>query len=348
MNSTIQLWVVAFGLFRSFLLLLLMSSPVWSAVQDAPGLALLEGAKKEGRLMVYGASSLTEAVPIVKSFEQKYPGIKVDYQQALGETNANRIMTEAKAGKYSADVFTGKLRTVLVLKEQGLLARYRSPEAKFFREGYLDPDGFRAAIYLSIFVIAYNSKLVGPQDVPRKYEDLLEPKWRGQVGLNQYEYDWFTGVVEAMGRAKAIAYMEKLAQQKPVLRDNGSLSAQLLAAGEFPLGTMYVHSAARMKLKGAPVDWAKFDFPAPTNLTSMSILAKAPHPNAARLFYDHLLSAEIQEMLTTMGRIPSRSGIRSDLPEGTKLFLITERFASDDVVEKNIKEFDRIFKKPAR
>ena len=98
--------------------------------------------------MVYGASSLTEAVPIVKLFEQKYSGIKVDYQQALGETNANRIMTEAKAGKFSADVFTGKLRAVLVLKEQGLLARYKTPEAKFFREGYLDPEGYRAAIYL--------------------------------------------------------------------------------------------------------------------------------------------------------------------------------------------------------
>ena len=76
----------------------------------------------------------------------------------------------------------------------------------------------------------------------------------------------------------------------------------------------------------------------------MSLLAKAPHPNAARLFYNHHLSQEVQEMLTTMGRIPSRSGVRSDLPEGTKLFLITERFASDDVVEKNMKEFDRIFK----
>ena len=328
----------------SVIFALLNASFVRAAAEDNPSASLIEGAKKEGRVMVYGASSLTEAVPIIEKFQQKYPFLKVDYQQALGETNANRIMTEAKAGRYQADVFTGKLRAVLTLKGQGLLARYKSPESKFFREGYLDPEGYRAAIYLSIFVIAYNSKLAKPQYVPKKYEDLLDPKWTGQVGLNRYEYDWFTGVLESMGRAKGIAFMEKLAREKPVLRDSASLSAQLLAAGEFPLGTMYVHSAARMKLKGAPVDWAKFDFAAPTNLTSMSLLAKAPHPNAARLFYDHHLSQEVQEMLTTMGRIPSRSGVRSDLPEGTKLFLITERFASDDVVEKNMKEFDRIFK----
>lgn len=321
------------------------SPSIRAAEADKTAAALIEGAKKEGKLMVYGASSLTEAVPIVRKFEQKYPFIKVDYQQALGETNANRIMTEAKAGRYQADVFTGKLRAALVLKGQGLLARYKSPESKFFREGFLDPEGYRAAIYLSIFVTGYNTKLVRPQDVPKKYEDLLDPKWKGQIGLNRYEYDWFTGVLEAMGRAKGIAYMEKLSEQRPVLRDSASLSAQLLAAGEFPLGTMYVHSAARMRIKGAPVDWARFDFPAPTNLTSMSILAKAPHPNAARLFYDHFLSQDVQEMLTTMGRIPSRSGVRSDLPEGTKLFLITERFATDEVVEKNMREFDRIFKK---
>ena len=325
--------------------LFLVALSARAADEDPARASLIEGAKKEGRLMVYGASSLTEAVPIIKRFEQKYPFIKVDYQQALGETNANRIMTEAKAGRYQADLYTGKLRAVLVLKGQGLLAKYKSPEGKFFREGFLDPEGYRAAIYLSIFVIGYNTNLVKPQDVPKKYEDLLNPKWKGQIGLNQYEYDWFTGVLEAMDRAKGIAYMEKLSQQQPVLRDNASLSAQLLAAGEFPLGSMYVHSAARMKIKGAPVDWAKFDFPAPTNLTSMSLLAKAPHPNAARLFYNHFLSQEVQAMLATMGRIPSRSGVRSDLPEGTKLFLITERFATDEVVDRNMKEFDRIFKK---
>ena len=337
--------VLMLSLLLPLVSLFLVALSARAADEDPARASLIEGAKKEGRLMVYGASSLTEAVPIIKRFEQKYPFIKVDYQQALGETNANRIMTEAKAGRYQADLYTGKLRAVLVLKGQGLLAKYKSPEGKFFREGFLDPEGYRAAIYLSIFVIGYNTNLVKPQDVPKKYEDLLNSKWKGQIGLNQYEYDWFTGVLEAMDRAKGIAYMEKLSQQQPVLRDNASLSAQLLAAGEFPLGSMYVHSAARMKIKGAPVDWAKFDFPAPTNLTSMSLLAKAPHPNAARLFYDHFLSQEVQAMLATMGRIPSRSGVRSDLPEGTKLFLITERFATDEVVDRNMKEFDRIFKK---
>lgn len=326
-------------------LLLITSLCATAADEDKSVASLIEGAKKEGKVMVYGASSLTEAVPIVKKFEAKYPFIKVDYLQANGEKNANRIMTEGRAGKYQADVYTGKLRDVLLLKSKGLLGKYLSPERKFFREGFLDAEGYRAPIYLSIFIIGYNTKLAKPQDVPKGYEDLLDPKWKGQIGLNQYEYDWFTGVLEVMGREKGTAYMESLSKQSPVLRDSSSLSAQLLAAGEYPLGTMYVHSAARMKKQGAPVDWARFDFPAPTNLTSMSILGKAPHPNAARLFYDHFLSQDIQEMLTAMGRIPSRNGVRSDLPEGTKLFLINERLATDTVVEKSVKEFDRIFKK---
>ena len=121
--------------------LFLVALSARAADEDPARASLIEGAKKEGRLMVYGASSLTEAVPIIKRFEQKYPFIKVDYQQALGETNANRIMTEAKAGRYQADLYTGKLRAVLVLKGQGLLAKYKSPEGKFFREGFLDPEG---------------------------------------------------------------------------------------------------------------------------------------------------------------------------------------------------------------
>jgi iron(III) transport system substrate-binding protein len=326
--------------------LLLATSPcITAAAEDKAVASLIEGAKKEGKVMVYGASSLTEAVPVIKKFEQKYPFLKVEYQQALGETNANRIMTEAMAGRYQADVYTGKLRAALLLRSKGLLDKYLSPERRFFREGLIDPEGYRAPIYLSIFIIAYNTRLVRPQEVPKNYDDLLDPKWKGQVGLNRYEYDWFTGVLEVMGKDKGTAYMEKLAKQDPVLRDTGSLSAQLLAAGEFPLGTMYVHSAARMKKQGAPVEWAKFEFPAPTNLTSMSILGKAPHPNAARLFYDHFLSQDVQEMLAAMGRIPSRNGVRSDLPEGTKLFFIDERLASDKVVDRSIQEFDRIFKK---
>jgi iron(III) transport system substrate-binding protein len=331
--------------FLAVTLVLITSPSVTVAAEDKAVASLIEGAKKEGKVMVYGASSLTEAVPIVKKFEEKYPFVKVDYLQANGEKNANRIMTEARAGKYQADVYTGKLRDVLLLKTKGLLGKYMSPERKFFREGFIDAEGYRAPIYLAIFIVGYNTRLVKPQDVPKRYEDLLDPRWKGQIGLNQYEYDWFTGVLEVMGREKGLSYMERLAKQDPVLRSSSSLSAQLLAAGEFPLGTMYVHSAARMKKQGAPVDWAKFDFPAPTNLTSMSILAKSPHPNAARLFYDHFLSQEVQEMLTAMGRIPSRSGVRSDLPESTKLFLIHEGLATDTVVDRSVREFDRIFKK---
>jgi len=330
---------------RALILFLTISTNAHATEEGKSLSALIEGAKKEGKVVAYLSTNLDESMPLINKFEEQYPFIKVEKVMGKGEDSLYKILAEAKAKKYLADVLNGKLRVQITLKAQGLLAQYMSPEHKFYPESFKDPEGFWSTQYLSTFIIGYNTKLVKSQEVPKDYEALLEPKWKGKIGLDFRDYDWFTGMLQIMGRTKGIAYMEKLSKQNPTLRGSQSLSAQLLAAGEYPLGTMYIHSIARMKLKGAPVEWAKFDAPAPTNLTSLSVLAKAPHPNAARLFYNFLLSKEAQEILPTVGRLPARSGIGlSGVPKDFKYFVLNDALLSD-VMEKNMKEFDRIFKK---
>jgi len=309
---------------------------------------LEEGAKREGKVVWYGSMNLDEAIPFVKKFEQKYPFIKIDYMRSKGEVNANRVLAETRAGKNQFDLISGKLRALIFLKKMGLLEKYRSLEYKNYPESFRDPEGYWITQYLSTYCIGYNSRLVKPQDVPKSYEGLLDPKWKGKLAMDYYDYDWFTGLMEIMGRDKGLVYMQGLAKQEPIMRSGHTLLSQLLAAGEFSLSTMYLNSVARMKKINAPVDWIRFDFPAPTSLTSISMFDKAPHPFAAKLLYEFILSKEANDFLPTVGRISPRPDVPfPGIPKDFKFYPLSEALLTD-VTDKNIKEYDRIFKKGPR
>lgn len=304
---------------------------------------VVAGAKKEGALTLYLSMNLTDANGLIQLFQKKYPFIKVDHFRADNEKLLNRIVTESMAGKFAGDVILISSFEVRVLLQRKLLQKYVSAESRHYPEGFTDKEGFWTSVYSIPRVIAYNTKLVRPDAVPKSYDDLLLPRWRNSFGLSDSATLWYTGFLKYAGEEKGRDYMRKLAAQKPAFRDSETVIIQLLAAGEFPLGMVYSHQAAAIKRRGAPVDWVRTALPIVTGLKPIALSAKAQHPNAAKLFIDVALSKEGQELIKSFSRIPDRSDVTSELKEGIKFFPADPRWG--DSYAKYVEEFREIFLK---
>ena len=326
-----------------------------SAIFDRPLLAasaerekLIEGAKREGRLVLYTGMDTEEADLYTKEFSKKYPFVKTEIFRSNGEKVQARFLVEHRANVHSADIFQTSIIQVYQLKNSGLLAKYISEEASAYADGFRDPQGYWTAFYQIPYVIGYNTRLIAQKDAPATYEDLLNPKWKGLIGLETEEYQWFYHLLQIMGREKGLDYMKKFAGQNLQMRKGHTLLAQLVAAGEVALATVvYSNRIERIKASGAPVDWVRFKGPTITAINAISIPEKAPHPNTARLFVDFVLSKEGQNLLRGLRRIPARSDVFPDPPTLTKgLNLYPAR--PEGMIEsysETVARFDEIFNK---
>lgn len=265
---------------------------------------LLENAKKEGSVVVYTSLNLKDSVPIVEAFEKKY-GVKAVLWRASSEKVVQRSLTETRAGRYAADIYETNGPEMEILHREKLLADFHSPGIKDIPPSTIPahrqwiPDRF------NFFTIAYNTKLVKPEDVPNSYEDLLAPKWLGRLGLEGGDTDWFGAVIKSMGEEKGVAFFRGLAKNRPEIRTGHTLIAELVASGEIPLAAaIYNHNAERLVEKGAPIKWKPL---APTfgRPNAIGVSKRAPNPHAAMLFVDFMLSREGQELLKARNRVPA-------------------------------------------
>ena len=294
-------------------LLATLCIPAMAHSQTAPNPKLLEAAKKEGEVIYYTTMTLDQSKAVVDRFEKKY-GIRPTLFRTGGGPLLNKIFTEARGGRFDWDVVVGRGEMVLPLTERKIITSYHSPEAKMIDEQLVDKEGFWTAYYVNSYVLGWNTKLVKKQDVPKTYEELLNPKWKGgQISLDTEAYGMLEGLKRVWGKEKAIGYFKRLAALEPVLKRGNTERVQLTLAGEYPLIIAYNQTIQRMTSRGAPVDWLALE-PAVTQVNPVMLGAKAPHPNAARLFLDFILSKEGQEMLKGMQRIPVRKDVDPDPP----------------------------------
>jgi len=300
-------------------------------------------AKKEGELILYLSTNLTDANGMIQLFKQKYPFINVNFFRSENDKLLNRILTESTSGKFNGDVIMISSFEVRVLLQKKLLQKYASPNSQFYPEGFTDKEGFWTSVYSIPRVIAYNTKLVRPEIAPKTFDDLLQPRWKSGFSMSDSAVLWYTGFLKFYGEEKGRDFMRKLAAQKPAFRDSETVIIQLLAAGEFPLGLVYSHQAATMKRRGAPVEWVRTAQPIVTGLKPIALSAKAQHPNAGKLFIDLALSKEGQELIKSFNRIPDRGDVTSELKEGTKLYPADPRWG--DSYAKHVEEFREIFLK---
>ena len=306
------------------LLTLLVASlvPVAAYSQDNAQ-KIIEGARKEGELVWYTTMSSDQSNAFMARFQQKYPFLKPSVIRLGGSALLNRILTEAKAGKNFFDVAHGTGEIVLPLMEMGLLAPYLSPERKMIPDDLKDKKGFWTSVYVNAVVLGYNTNLVKEQLIPRSYNELLEPRWKGRkISVDDTYATFLQGLMSAWGKEKAIGYLKKLAAQDPVVMRGSTVRVQLAAAGEFPLVIAYANIIQYLTEKGAPVDWVPLE-PAVISVNTVMAAAKAAHPNAAKLFIDFTLSKEGQEKLWDFQRIPARSDVE---PKPARLFRGYKRY----------------------
>jgi len=313
-----------------------------STAQDSHTQKLIDGAKKEGALVWYMSASIEDAKAILLAFSKKYPFIKTDFFRAGSARLFNRIMNEARAGKVLFDLVAVRGLETHQLVKAGLLQPYVSPESAAYPAGFKDAKGYWVDYFDAYNVIGYNTQLVARDQAPKSWEDLLDPKWKGKIALDEENFSWYGAMTQKWGKEKTQRYMRALAKQDIQLRNGQTLIAQLMAAGEFSVAMVLAHRIEKMKEQGAPVEWVTTLDPVTASLHPIGIAAKAPHPNAAKLFVDFILSKDGQQLLLSIERTPARPGIDTKM-EARKLKLFPMPPELGERYEQFQKEFREIF-----
>jgi iron(III) transport system substrate-binding protein len=331
-------------LFNSLPLFVLFSfSSAWG--QPDHTARLIENAKKEKKLLWYTALTLSDAGMLTQHFEQKYPFIKTETLRLGTDQLLTKIQTEARAGAFRADVI--EIPGILghVLKQDGLLEKYVSPESKAYPASMKDPDGTWTSFFINTHVTVYNTNLVKKQEVPKTFEDFIHPRWKGKIALRDNDFDNFGMMLKVMGREKGLNFMRRLAAQGVDLRSSFTAAIQGIAGGDIPIGmNLYATHTEQFKKKEAPVEWAPMEFVL-ASVEPLGVGARAPNPNAARLFVDFLLSKEAQTMMRDRSRIPSRPDVPPNPPELTRgLNIIATDVSLANESKQLAKEFYEIFK----
>lgn len=329
-------------------LLTLLSALCWTGTVKGQAKEVIEGAKKEGKVVFYTSLTIQEIDQVAVPFTKKYPFLKVEPFRGNSEQLLQKITLEERAGRPQHDVAQFDAFEEWQLQKLGLLQRYKSPEAKDYPNIYKDPDGYWTAMYANYLVLGYNSKQVKEEELPKKWEDLLSPKWKGEkFAMDRDEGVWYGALALYWGKEKADKFMKALALQDPSMRKGHTLIATLLSSGEFPLGLVYAHRAEEMKTKGTGIDWIPLD-PIVVTPNLLAMGKNTAHPNAAKLLIDFCLSKEGQTILQQQ---QYRTVISPDIPplspkmdpKKLKLFLADKRVA--DQHDKFSKEFYDLFMK---
>ncbi len=195
--------------------------------------ALVKGAQTERVVEWYATLPVEHSKVLIEAFRQRYPFIEVQYTGAGGGRMVNRVVTEHRAGLNKFDVLGGTSTSHVALMKAGLIARNVTPVRKELRDGFMDVEGYRVAPFTYALVIGYNTRALSKEQRPRSYEELLEPKWKSQIGLEAAGYEWLAAMIDTMGEEKALAFARKLATQNLRVQQGSSLLVQQMMAGEF-------------------------------------------------------------------------------------------------------------------
>jgi iron(III) transport system substrate-binding protein len=306
---------------------------------------LIQGAKKEGKVVWYGILSAEDIKRLAGAFEKKYPFIKVETYRGSTEAVANKILTETRAGRYLYDVINNGAFEIWPLYKRGLLGKYASPESKPYPASAKDPEGYWNDLWDSYYVIGYNTRQVSPKEAPAKWEDLLEPKWKGKISLDKEDHEWYMAMLASMGEEKGKGFMRRLAGQDIQWRKGHTLIAQQMVAGEFPVALIYAHRGEKMKAQGAPIDWADTSDPVVSGMRVVSLAARPANPNAARLMFDFVISKEGQSLIASFYRNSAHPDVEPLTPklDPKKLKLLRASPQLAEHSERQIREFKEIF-----
>lgn len=307
---------------------------------------LLDGAHKEGELTLYTSLTVEDMAVLNGAFEKKY-GVKVRMWRAAADKVVQRALTEAQAGRYDVDVIELSGPSLEALHREKLLAVVRSPYQADLIPAAVPAHHEWVGARLNIFVQAYNTTLVRKEDLPKSYADLLDPKWKGKLGIEAADDDWFATVVRELGEEKGLELFRKLAAGNGLsVRKGHTLLTNMVASGEVPLAlTVYNFTAEQTKQKGAPLEWFVLP-PAVARANGVAVARRAPHPNAAVLYYDFMISEEGQRILAQRDFVPASRKV--DTPLNKMPLKIVDPALVLDESDKWTRLYDEIIVRQAR
>jgi ABC-type Fe3+ transport system substrate-binding protein len=275
-----------------------IAAALFAAPAAAADASLIAAAKREGTVVWYTTQIADQfARPAAAAFEKQYPGMKVVLSRTNATTATIKIMNENRAGRNQADIFDGTT-TVVPLKRAGYVLQWLPEIAKTYPAQYKDKDGYWIATNLYVLTPAFNTSLIAPGTEPKTLADLLDPKWRGRmawaVSLSSSAATGFIGtVLDEMGEDRGMAYLRRLGGQRVAGIDTSARQVlDQVIAGEFAIALqIFNHHAVISGKEGAPVQWIPME-PATGVLSVVAIPKNAPHPNAAKLFEEFLISPD--------------------------------------------------------
>ena len=266
---------------------------------------LLEGARREGEVSVYTSLVVEDMRTVAAAFEARY-GVKVKYWRASSEKILQRAVSEVRANRFEFDVIETNGPELEAMHREKLLGAATSAHNADLVPASIRPHKEWTGLRLNMFVQAYNTNLVKKADLPRSYQDLLDPKWKGKLAIEAEDVDWFAAVVTDLGEKEGLKlFRDVVAANGIAVRKGHTLLAGLVASGEVPLAlTLYHHNAERLKQKGAPIDSFAIQ-PVYARVNGIAIGRKVPHPHAAVLFLDFMLGPEAQAILQKANYVPT-------------------------------------------
>jgi len=274
---------------------------------------LMAAAKKEGSLEIYTSAQSDDMGALVQAFEKKY-GIKVNVWRSSSEKVLQRFVQEARAGRHTMDIAETNGPELEAMHREKLTEKMSSPYLKDLIPQAIMPHGEWTGTRLNVFVQAYNTNALKKDQLPKKWEDLADPKWKGKLGIEQEDSDWLAGEAAEMGEQKATKVFKDIVDKAGIsVRKGHTLLTQLVASGEIPLAlTVYNYKAEQLKNKGAPIDWFTIG-PAMARANGIAVNRKAPHPNAAVLFFDFEIGPEGQQILARRDFVPTSKKVDTPL-----------------------------------
>jgi iron(III) transport system substrate-binding protein len=285
--------------------------------------ALIQAAKKEGKLSWYTSVDLPVAEKIAKAFEAAYPGVSMKVERSGAERIFQRIGQEYQSRIYNCDVVNSSDAAHLIIwKRASMLASFLPEEvAKYFPKEHWDPDGMYASWRVTLSPIAYNTNQVKAEDAPKGFMDLLAPKWSGKIVKAHPGYSGtIMTATQQLSRDLGWSYFEKLAKQKVMQVQSAADPPKKVCAGERTVmadGTEYMVNL--LQSRGEPIEEVYAVEGTPLVTGPSAVLARAANPNAARLFYGWSMTAEAQQLNVEVGALRSVHPLVKDRPERKKL-----------------------------
>ncbi len=280
---------------KLFSFLLVISLCSWGAVSSAQDAAMIEAAKKEGKVIWYTSLALPSSTMIANLFMNKYKGIEVEVHRTGSQRVLQRVMQEVSTGIKNVDIIhTSDGGHFVLLRKKGLLTKYLPKGLESFPSGFKDKDGYYFGMRATLSVIAYNPKIVTEKEAPKSWKDLLDPKWRGKMVTAHPSYSGIIAThVQAIVNLYGWDYFKELSRNKLHLVQSANDPAGVVASGERPVGANGAEYFYYKTMKqGNPLRIVYPKEGIPLVISPVAIARDAPHPNAAKLFMDFIFTKE--------------------------------------------------------